>query len=141
VKSFATSAIIRSSPGEIWEILADGRRWPEWNTTVDRLDGEIALGGRITVHAKASPGRAFPLVVREFVPGRRMVWAGGMPLGLFRGERTFTLDEQPDGTVKFAMREEFGGLLAPLIAKSIPDLQPSFDEFSAALKRRAEQQA
>jgi hypothetical protein len=138
VKSFASSAVIRSSPEAIWAILTDARRWPEWNTTVDRVDGEIALGEKITLHTKISPGRAFPLKVREFVPGRRMVWSGGMPLGLFNGERVFTLSPQSDGRVEFAMREEFTGLLAPLITRSIPDLQPSFDEAAAALKHRAE---
>jgi hypothetical protein len=139
VKSFATSALIHSSPEAIWAILTDARRWPEWNRTVDRVDGEIALGEKITVHTKISPGRAFPLKVREFVPGRRMVWSGGMPLGLFKGERVFTLSPHSDGCVEFVMREEFTGPLAPLIARSIPDLQPSFDEVAAALKDRAEQ--
>ncbi len=36
------------------------------------------------------------------------------------------------------MREEFTGLLAPLITKSIPDLQPAFDEFVHCLKTAAE---
>jgi hypothetical protein len=138
VKSFASSAVIHSSSEVIWAILTDARRWPEWNTTVDRVDGEIALGEKIILRTKGSAGRAFPLKVREFVPGRRMVWSGGMPLGLFKGERVFTLSPQSDGRVEFAMREEFTGLLAPLITRSIPDLQPSFDEAAAALKDRAE---
>jgi hypothetical protein len=36
------------------------------------------------------------------------------------------------------MQERFTGLLAPLIGRSIPDLQPSFDAFAADLKRWAE---
>ena len=43
------------------------------------------------------------------------------------------------GGVEFVMREAFTGMMAPLIAKSIPDMQPAFDEFAAALKRRCEQ--
>ena len=85
-----------------------------------------------------SPGRAFPLKVSEFVPGERMVWSGGMGLGLFKGVRTYTLTGQAGGTTQFAMREVFSGLIAPLITQSIPDLKPSFDEFAAALKSRAE---
>jgi hypothetical protein len=75
--------------------------------------------------------------VAEMVPNERMVWRGGMPLGLFKGERTYTLTPK-DGGVAFAMREEFTGLMAPLITKSIPDMQPAFDEFAAALKKRSE---
>jgi hypothetical protein len=67
-----------------------------------------------------------------------MVWSGGMPLGLFTGTRTFTLTPRSDGSTEFTMREEFRGLLAPLIGRSIPDLQPAFDAFAAALKREAE---
>ena len=36
------------------------------------------------------------------------------------------------------MEETYRGPLAPLIARSIPDLQPAFDAFAADLKRRAE---
>jgi len=36
------------------------------------------------------------------------------------------------------MRNVFSGLMARLVTRSIPDLQPSFDEFAAALKKRAE---
>src|SRR3954454_13188042 len=125
MKSFASSTLIRSTPEAIWAILTDARRWTEWNTTVDRIDGEIADGGKVTVHAKLSPGRAFPVKVSEFVPGRKMVWTGGMPLGLFKGERTYTLTPRPDGTVEFAMREQFTGPLASLIGRSIPELQPA----------------
>ena len=137
MKSFSVTTLINSSPTTIWAILTDAATWPEWNTTINKVEGRIAPGEKITVFAKVSPGRAFPLKVSEFVPGERMVWSGGMPMGLFKGKRTYTLTSK-DGGVEFAMREEFSGWMAPLITKSIPDLQPSFDEFAAALKRRAE---
>jgi hypothetical protein len=61
-----------------------------------------------------------------------------MPLGLFKGERTFTLSPELNGQVEFYMREEYTGLLSPLIARSIPDLQPAFAEFASDLKQAAE---
>ena len=137
-KSFQATAQIAASAKSIWAILTDIDRWPEWNTTIDKIAGSISSGGRVTVHAKASPGRAFPLQVTEFDPPRRMVWTGGMPLGLFKGQRTYTLTPKGDNVTEFSMREEFSGLMAPLITRSIPDLQPSFDEFAACLKARAE---
>ena len=42
------------------------------------------------------------------------------------------------GTVEFAMKEQFSGLLSPLIERFIPDLQPAFEGFAAGLKKRAE---
>jgi hypothetical protein len=138
MKSFSARTLIRATPDAIWSVLTAAPGWVEWNTTVERVEGIIAPGQRVKVYAKISQGRAFPVRVTAFEPGRRMVWTGGMPLGLFRGLREFTLTPRSDGHVEFAMRETFSGLLAPLITRSIPDLQPSFEEFAAALKRRVE---
>jgi hypothetical protein len=92
----------------------------------------------VTLRAKASPGRAFPVLVSVFEAPARMVWTGGMPLGLFTGTRTLTLTSAPGGGVVFVMREGFAGLLAGLITRTIPDLQPAFDAFAADLKWAAE---
>ena len=69
---------------------------------------------------------------------REMMWSGGMPFGLFQGERTFRLIPRDDGQVEFCMREDYRGLLAPLITRSIPDLQPAFNRFADDLKQTAE---
>ena len=66
-----------------------------------------------------------------------MVWSGGMPLGLFKGVRTYTLSPQGNGTTKFSMREEYTGPMLPMIWRSIPDLGPSFAQFANGLKQRA----
>jgi hypothetical protein len=141
MKEFATSIVIHAPAERIWSLLTDAAGYAAWNSTVERVDGRIALGEKITVHAKISPGRAFPVTVTEFDPNRRMVWSGGMPLGLFLGARTYLLTPRSADDIEFSMREAFSGLLAPLITRSIPDLQPAFDQFAADLKKRAEVEA
>ena len=101
------------------------------------MEGGIAPGATIKVYSHVSPGRAFPVKVTEFEPGRRMTWSGGMPLGLFKGSRTFTLAAEGEGTT-FTMREEFRGPFLPLMWRMMPDLQPSFDQFANGLKAQAE---
>ncbi len=61
-----------------------------------------------------------------------------MPLGLFKGVRTFSLSPQEAGVTRFDMREEYTGPLLPLIWRSMPDLGPSFEQFASGLKARAE---
>jgi hypothetical protein len=90
------------------------------------------------VTSEANPGRAFPVNVTEFAPPRRMTWTGGMPLGLFRGVRTFRLEPQGADATVFTMREEYTGPLLPLIWRTMPDLQPSFTRFAEGLKARAQ---
>lgn len=140
MKAFATSTLIQATPETVWAVLTHAAQWAQWNPTVDKVEGTIAPGEKVKVYVKLSPGRAFPVKVSTFEPPRRMVWTGGMPLGLFKGERTYTLTPKAGG-VEFSMCEAFSGLMAPLISKFIPDMQSAFDEFAAALKRRCEHTA
>lgn len=66
-----------------------------------------------------------------------MVWWFAAPLGMFKGARTFTLEDKGDA-VEFHTREEFTGWLAGPITRKMPDLQPSFDAWAQGLKQRAE---
>lgn len=138
MKSFSVKTRINAAPAAIWTILTDAARIPEWDPGMDRIEGTIGPGEKLKVFPKYSKGRAFALKVTAFEPGSHMIWTGGMPLGLFKGVRTFRLTPGADGQTEFAMEEVFSGLMAPLITKSIPDLNPHFEDFAAGLKRRAE---
>lgn len=140
MKYYEASATIHASADAVWAVLVDAGRYPEWDSGVLRVEGRVAPGSKIKVVSEANPKRAFPVTVSEFQPPGRMTWSGGMPLGLFKGVRTFTLRPSGDDTA-FTMREEYTGPMLPMIWKSMPDLQPSFDKFARGLKQRAEQPA
>lgn len=134
---FEVTRTIAKPPAAVWRVLTDKRRLLEGGFGITKIKGEIAPGEKLKLWTEASPGRAFSLKVTNFAAPNRMVWEGGMPLRLFWGTRTYTLDETSEGC-RFKMREEFTGPLAGLIGKSIPDLNPSFAKFADALKRHAE---
>jgi hypothetical protein len=138
MRAYAATSTINANPDAIWAILTDAPNYTAWDSGVDRVEGTIAPGERIKVFSKVSPGRAFPVTVTEFTPGQKMVWSGGMPLGLCKGVRSFTLSPEGNGVTRFSMREEYTGPLAPLIWRSIPDLGPSFEQFANGLKSKAE---
>jgi hypothetical protein len=138
VRSYEAGADIRADADTVWRILSDAAGYPTWDSGVERVEGRIGPGEKIKVVSEANPGRAFPVEVTEFSPGRSMTWSGGMPLGLFRGVRTFGLTPQDGGGTRFTMREEYSGPLLPLIWRTMPDLGPSFRQFAAGLKARAE---
>ncbi len=140
MRAFEASADIAADAETVWAVLTDGDAYTSWDSGVIGLEGRIAEGEKLKVTSSANPGRAFPVEVVELDRPRRMVWQGGMPLGLFKGVRTFSLEPAATGT-RFHTREEYSGPLAPLIGRSIPDLQPSFDQFAAGLKARAERGA
>jgi hypothetical protein len=138
MRYYEASALIQAPPDRIWALLTDAPGLATWDSGVERVEGCIASGETIKVFSKVSPGRAFPVKVVDFTPGRSMRWSGGMPLGLFKGERTFTLTPQGDGMTRFVMREEYSGPMLGMIWRSMPDLQPSFNQFANGLKRQAE---
>ncbi len=137
---FEVEQDIAAAPERVWAILTDAPRLVGGELGVTRIDGAIQPGGQIKLWSEASPGRAFALRVRVFEPPRRMTWEGGMPFGLFKGVRTFALTPT-EGGVRFHMREEFRGAMAPVIAKTIPDLTPSLQKFALGLKALAEFQS
>ncbi len=66
-----------------------------------------------------------------------MTWEGGMPLGLFKGVRSFTLTPQGEAQ-HFELREVFSGPMLFMIGSSLPDMTGAFEGFCAGLKARAE---
>lgn len=136
--TYSVKETIAAPPQRVWELLADAAGYPEWNSTIVSLEGDIAVGNRIKLVSTVNPKRAFKLNVTEMDPPHKMVWADGMPLGLFKGVRTYTLTSHGDQETEFEMVEIFSGLLEPLISKGIPDMTESFAEFAQSLKRAAE---
>jgi hypothetical protein len=136
--NYAVSRDIKSDPGRIWDLLTDAAGYSSWNPAVVAIEGDIALGERIRVTSVVNPDRAFKLEVTRFDPPQVMVWADGMPFGLFKGVRTYRLEPKGDGLTRFSMEEVFSGPFEPMISKSIPDMTLSFEQFADGLKQAAE---
>jgi hypothetical protein len=136
--TFDASSTINASPEAIWPILIDVAGWPSWDSGVVAATGTAGrLGAKLSVTSAAAPNRAFAVKVTEYERASKLVIVGGAPLGLFKGVRTFQLTPSAAGTV-FRMHEIYSGPLLGAIWKSIPDLDPSFAQFAAGLKKQAE---
>lgn len=133
---YAVRASIHATPAAIWARLTDAAGFPSWNSTVSSIEGEIAVGHKLSIRVPIAPGRAFTPKVVELVPQQRMVWRDGFA-PMFQGTRTFTLTPRGDVT-EFEMVEEFRGLMLPMIKGSLPDFAPVFDRYAADLTRACE---
>ncbi len=141
MESYEVTKTIAAAPDTIWAILTDASGYTAWDSGVARVEGTIGLGNKVKVYSKISPNRAFPVKVTELATNSKMTWSGGMPLGLFKGVRTFTLTPESETVTRFDMREEFTGPLLSMIWKSMPDLTASFEQFAKGLNDQAERAA
>ena len=133
MRSYRATTTIEASPDAIWDTLTDPAGYPDWDPAMERVEGRIDPGETVTFFTKLSP-KAFPVRVTSFEPPRTLVLTGGLPLGLFKSERTHTLTPKPEGSTTFDTQEIFSGFLLPIIGRTIPDLTENFEGFVAVLK-------
>lgn len=141
MKSFEAATRIDAAPDEVWAALVDVGSWRDWDSGVDRVEGRVALGERLTIYATMIRSRPFAVTVTEIRPREAMRWRGGLPLGAAVIERTYHLDAQDDGSTVLTVREDHSGPLAGLLSRSTPDLNPSFRQFCAGIKQLVERRA
>lgn len=123
---------IDAEPAIIWTLLTQAAHYPNWNSTVISIEGEIAPGQRIRLKSTLAPTRTFSLKVKEVRTLERLVWGDAM------GTRTYSLHAKGGDTTAFTMDERIGGPLFPLFARMIPSFDQSFEQFAADLKKAAE---
>ena len=68
---YSATATINASSDVIWKILTDAAGYPTWDPGVDRIEGVIAPGKKVTAFTKRDPKRASPAVVGNFEPALR----------------------------------------------------------------------
>jgi len=138
MRTFSARIKIDCPPDVIWSVLTDVDRYSEWAAGIHRLTGQLVNGEVLQLSTKSKPQRPMSLVVNRLVPPKTFTLSGGLPLNLFRGDRTFTLTQNLDGTTEFSVSEVFSGLLEPLLGRVLPDLTPSLEAFAADLNQRCE---
>ena len=138
MRYYGATSTIAASPDAVWAVLSDGANWSSRDSGVDAVEGRIAMGETIKIRSQAAPGRALPVKVTRFEAPAHLRFGGGMPLGLFRGVRTYELSNGANGHVTFRMCEEYSGPLLPLLWRSMPGPGTSCQRFAHGLRQRVE---
>lgn len=142
VRELHTEITIDAPVERVWEVLTDFPQFRTWNPFVTQAEGEVRDGARLHVRIEPPGGRAMtftPTVVRA-VPNEELRWLGRLLLpGVFDGEHAFRLSPTSSGGTRFIQREQFRGLLVPLLWNSVStNTKRGFEAMNAALKERAE---
>ena len=121
MRSIETEITIRGTPEQVWSVLTNFQKYPDWNPFIREASGEVKTGARLTVRIHPPDGRpmTFRPTVREASPSRELRWLGhlGLP-GLFDGEHVFHLEPAGAGKTRLRQNEEFRGMLVHLFPNS-----------------------
>ena len=98
--SYKVTRTINADQDTVWALLSDTSKWKGWNPTVVSIDGTIAEGQKVRLVSTLNPTRTFNLSVTSVQAPREMVWSDGMPLGLFKGERTYRLTPRGEARLR-----------------------------------------
>jgi hypothetical protein len=137
-----TTIAIAATPEQVWSVLLDFARYPEWNPFVRSIEGLPSEGSAIKVTLSTQGGKTMiftPIVFRHH-PGREFRWKGKFLLpGILDGEHYFCLSADRKGSTQLTHGERFSGLLVPFLRGALDrDTKAGFEAMNTALKHRLE---
>ena len=144
MRTLDTHIEIAAPPETVWAILTDFETFERWNPFIVKIAGPAVEGRRLEIRLHPPQGR--PMTFRPALlrvrPERELRWLGHLAIpGLFDGEHIFLIEPVEAG-VRFTQREEFRGVLVPLLWKQLDSsTRAGFEAMNEALKVRAEARA
>ncbi|WP_340105749.1 SRPBCC domain-containing protein [Rhodohalobacter sp. 8-1] len=145
MKSLYTEIEIDASADIVWEILTDFDSYPDWNPFIRSFDGHPKPGHQfsVTIQPTGKKPMSFKPVCLSLIPESEFRWLGHLFIsGLFDGEHIFELKELSDTRTLLIQRENFQGLLVPLLWRQLnTSTRSGFEQMNQELKKRAESQA
>ena len=141
MREIRTEADIAAPPEHVWEVLTDFASYPQWNPFIPALEGEPEVGASLRMRTQPPGKRANTLTARVLIAKmpHHLRWQGiFLNPRLFEGTHILELSPREGGT-HVVNREEFRGVLAPLLLRYLgSNLPTGYEVMNAALKARAE---
>jgi uncharacterized protein YndB with AHSA1/START domain len=129
---------IDAPPEEIWRVLLDVERWPEWTPSITRLEkldpGDLRTGQRVRIEQPKLPTMTWTVTALE--PGRSFSWSTSRPGVTTVGTHEITVD---DSGSEIRLQVDQHGVLAPLVHLLVGRRTHEYMEQEAqGLKQRSE---
>lgn len=136
----SASIDIAATPADVWKVLMDWDRYPEWNPTLKAIAGPARKGAKIVVSIASPVGTLdIPATVTRLATNSGITWHSQMRFpGLFDRDHLIELSPDPAGC-RVTQTQTFAGVLAP--GASVVATRPVRDglvKMNTALKDRVE---
>lgn len=127
---------------QVWQMLTDFARYPDWNPLVRQLSGEMVTGRPITVRLALGAGQ--PMTIKptllRFERPTELRWRGSVLFpGIFDGEHSFVVEAIDERRSRLIHSERFSGVLTPVFRwLAAKQTERGFQAMNLALKKRIE---
>lgn len=136
MESFESEALILAGTPIVWDVLTDTGNYTVWDSGVLEVTGELHRPGRVRIRTAHRGRRSFRARI-ELNPRQVITWTIGLPLGLARVIRTFTLTDYT-GITHLTVRDTATGPLRRLVRIGGPEASEVLTAYVEAVKFRAE---
>jgi hypothetical protein len=127
---------------EVWQVLTDFKRYPEWNPFIATVAGPLRPGAKLEVTLLLAGGRERtqrPTLV-VFEPPLELRWHSRLLFGmLLAWEHFFKLSASDAGRTRLAQGRNYRGMLVKYLGPEFTAMARGFAGMNQALKRRIEQ--
>jgi hypothetical protein len=120
--SHEANVTIAAPPCEVWKVLVDLDRYPQWNRYATSAVGDLRVGGEVVINVPRQKEKRGPVNnrVTELVVDHRLCWRSlSWYQFLVYGIRCRHLEVQPDGTTVFREVETMHGILSGVIRRAM----------------------
>lgn len=139
IKDFSITVQIDAPPAQVWHVMSDVERWPEWTPTVAEVrrtnPGPLRIGARARIRQRWL--RPTDWVVTALHEGRQFDWET-KGTGL-RVSARHLVEPNPQGGSRATLSVQFGGLLGWIVGRVTGPMNRRLLALEAdGLKRRSE---
>lgn len=133
---------INASDEKIWDIISNFSAYPDWNTYIKYIEGNLRPGRSLYIETKnVNDNHAtYRAIVTKVVENRELSWKGKLLMsGIYDSERFFVITSISKNRSLFTFRGNYTGLLVPMFWVLVKKNEAyDYEQMNKALKIRAE---
>ena len=133
---------INASDEKIWDIISNFGAYPDWNTYIKYIEGDLRPGRGLYVETRNVHDNhaAYRAIVTKVVENRELSWKGKLLMsGIYDSERFFIITSLSENRSIFTFRGTYTGLLVPVFWVLVRKYETSdYERMNEELKIRAE---
>jgi hypothetical protein len=136
-----TQIEIKATKEQVWSILTDFEKMPEWSSSFQGIEGEFKEGGKATSYFKAPIGKKnmkFEHTLIEFKENVSFGWSDPLMLGM-KDHHIYKLETLENGNTLFIQTDGVEGGATHFMGKLMTNnMEKMYLKFNQELKDRVE---